>query len=85
MKPLVEICQSNLALGTYKVLEALENDPDLDVDILEYGCLGNCGECFQNPYALVEGELISASTPDELLDKIKKYIKENWMIDIDGH
>ncbi|WP_051430982.1 DUF1450 domain-containing protein [Thermicanus aegyptius] len=69
MRPIIEFCISNLASGTEMVKEALEKEPGLDV--VEYGCLGNCGECFTNPYALVNGEIISAMTPEELLEKIR--------------
>ncbi|GAB7388822.1 YuzB family protein [Bacillaceae bacterium] len=77
MRPLVEFCQSNLASYSQKVMEALENDPDLDVDVIDYGCLGYCGECFQGPYALVDGEFVAAQTAEELLAKIKEYVKKN--------
>ena len=43
MFPLVEFCISNMAKGGDVVYEKLENDPD--VDVLEYGCLQNCGIC----------------------------------------
>lgn len=79
MRHIIEFCVSNLASGTDKVKEALELYPDLDV--VEYGCLGNCGECFTNPYALVNGDIISAETPDELLRKIKGLLT---LTDING-
>ncbi|MDO6575475.1 DUF1450 domain-containing protein, partial [Staphylococcus pasteuri_A] len=43
MFPLVELCISNMAKGGDVVYEKLENDHDIDV--LEYGCLQNCGIC----------------------------------------
>jgi uncharacterized protein YuzB (UPF0349 family) len=42
----------------------------MDFDVLEYGCLGNCGLCARAPYALVNGELITAETAEELYKKI---------------
>ncbi|MFJ9501691.1 DUF1450 domain-containing protein [Brevibacillus centrosporus] len=77
MKPLVEFCASNVSSYTQSVLDALENDPDLDVDVLEYGCLGYCGECYMLPFALVNGKLVQAETADELLTKIKNKISED--------
>ncbi|USG66831.1 DUF1450 domain-containing protein [Brevibacillus ruminantium] len=77
MKALVEFCASNVSSYTKSVMEALENDPELDVDVLEYGCLGYCGECYMLPFALVNGELIQAETAEELLNKIKVKLKED--------
>jgi uncharacterized protein YuzB (UPF0349 family) len=56
------------------VKQTLEKDRSLDV--LEYGCLGNCGICAQQPYALVNGELIAAETAVELLRKIYQKIED---------
>ncbi|MFM1653673.1 YuzB family protein [Brevibacillus sp. B_LB10_24] len=77
MKPLVEFCASNASSYTQSVIEALEQDPDLDVDVVEYGCLGHCGECYMGPYALVNGDFVSAATAEELLEKIKAKIRED--------
>jgi uncharacterized protein YuzB (UPF0349 family) len=83
MRALVEFCASNVASYTQSVVEALENDPDLDVDVLEYGCLGYCGECYLQPFALVNGKLVQADDADELLEKIKKVLKEEEEFDDD--
>ncbi|MDA5110760.1 MULTISPECIES: DUF1450 domain-containing protein [Brevibacillus] len=77
MKPLVEFCASNVSSYTKSVMEALENDPELDVDVLEYGCLGHCGECYMQPFALVNGDLVQAATAEELLANIKKKLRED--------
>ncbi|ATO48846.1 YuzB family protein [Brevibacillus laterosporus] len=76
MKALVEFCSSNVISYTKPVMEALENDPDLDVDVVEYGCLGHCGECYMQPFALVNGDFITAETTDSLLTLIKEKIQE---------
>ncbi|CAM3350322.1 DUF1450 domain-containing protein [Brevibacillus invocatus] len=76
MKPLVEFCASNVASYTQAVVDALENDPELDVDVLEYGCLGYCGECYMEPFALVNGKLVQAPSAEALLDKIKKELQD---------
>lgn len=76
MKPLVEFCASNVSSYSQEVVDALENDSDLDVDVLEYGCLGYCGECYMKPFALVNGKLVQAETADELLAMIKNNIRE---------
>lgn len=77
MKPLVEFCSSNVSSYSKKVVAALENDPELDVDVMEYGCLGHCGECYMAPFALVNGDFVTAATADELLEKIKSKLRED--------
>ncbi len=77
IKPIIEFCVSNLANGSQKALEKLEKDPNLD--IIEYGCLGYCGICARNLYALVNGEIVTGETPDDLVDHIYQYLEENPM------
>jgi uncharacterized protein YuzB (UPF0349 family) len=74
MIPLVEFCVNNLSDEVLEVKKKLEEDPSIDV--IEYGCLGNCGLCAQKPYALVNGEIVTADTADELLKKIREAIEE---------
>lgn len=74
MRPIIEFCVNNMHMGTAEVMKQLEQNPDYDV--IEYGCLGNCGECFLFPYALVNGEIVAASTADELYSQILVKIKE---------
>lgn len=75
MNPLVEFCVSNLANGSQETFEVLEKDPNIDV--LEYGCLSYCTRCSEALYALVNGELVEADTPEELTKKIYQFIEEN--------
>lgn len=77
MKPIIEFCISNLANGAQAAFEKLEKDPNLD--IIEYGCLGYCGKCFQSLYALVNGEVVTANDPQELVNNIYEYLEENPM------
>ncbi|MBN2982846.1 MULTISPECIES: YuzB family protein [Cohnella] len=65
---IVEFCVTNMHHGTDRVLRKLEQLPD--VETVEYGCLGNCGECYLSPYALVNGTAVFAETADELYDRI---------------
>jgi uncharacterized protein YuzB (UPF0349 family) len=74
MRPIIEFCVNNMASGSEKVMKELEVNPDYDV--IDYGCLGNCGECYTNPYALVNGEIVSGESPEQLLDNIHKVIKQ---------
>ncbi|HWI47960.1 YuzB family protein [Rummeliibacillus sp. NPDC094406] len=75
MNPLVEFCVSNLANGSQETFEVLEKDPNIDV--LEYGCLSYCTRCSDTLYALVNGEMVEAETPEELTKKIYQFIEEN--------
>lgn len=75
MNPLVEFCVSNLANGSQETFEVLERDPNIDV--LEYGCLSYCSRCSEKLYALVNGEIVEADTPEELTKKIYQFIEEN--------
>lgn len=75
MNPLVEFCVSNLANGSQDTFEVLEMDPNIDV--LEYGCLSYCTKCSNSLYALVNGEMVEAETPEGLTKKIYEFIEEN--------
>lgn len=66
--PIVEFCVSNMHHGTDQVLKKLEKLPHIEV--IEYGCLGNCGECYLSPYALVNGESVVAETAEQLYDLV---------------
>ncbi|MCT4572091.1 DUF1450 domain-containing protein, partial [Bacillus thuringiensis] len=54
-----------------------EKDPNLDV--MEYGCLGYCGICFEGPFALVNGEVVQGATVEELVNNVYEYLDENPM------
>lgn len=77
IQPIIEFCISNLASGAQKALEILEKNPDLDV--IEYGCLGYCGKCASSLYALVNGEVVTGETPEELVENIYQFLDENPM------
>ncbi|SUM86568.1 putative DUF1450-containing protein [Staphylococcus saprophyticus] len=75
MNPIVEFCISNLAKGGDYVYNQLENDPGIDV--LEYGCLQNCGICSSGLYALVNGDIVEGESPDDLLQKNIRTYRRN--------
>ncbi len=77
IKPIIEFCISNLASGSQKALKTLEKDYDLDV--IEYGCLGYCGKCASTLFALVNGEVVTGETSEELVENIYQYLEENPM------
>lgn len=84
MRPIIEFCVNNTHHGTDKVMTRLEGNPEYDV--LEYGCLGNCGGCLRFLFALVNGEIVAGETTEELYEKIINKIEEirSWeQLDID--
>ncbi len=58
-----------------KTYEILERDPNIDV--LEYGCLSYCTKCSESFYAIVNGELVEADSPEALTEAIYQFIEEN--------
>lgn len=74
VRPIIEFCVNNMHHGTDETMKLLEQNPDYDV--IEYGCLGNCGQCFAEPYAMVDGEIVSAPDADRLYERIIEKIKE---------
>lgn len=74
MIPLIEFCTNNMHHGTDKIMERLEANPEYDV--IEYGCLGNCGQCYAEPFALVNGEIVFAESAEQLYDRIIAKIQE---------
>lgn len=74
-KPIIEFCMSNLASGAQKAREQLEKDSNLD--IIDYGCLGYCGKCAASLYTLVDGEVVTGETPDELVKNVYQHLEEN--------
>ncbi|WP_321166094.1 YuzB family protein [Bacillus sp. FJAT-28004] len=73
-KTMIEFCASNMHHGTDRIMNLFEQNDEYEVT--EYGCLGNCGECYLNPFALVEGQIVSAESVDELYDNILKAIEQ---------
>lgn len=73
-KPMIEFCASNMHHGTDEIMNRLEQDDAYEV--IEYGCLGNCGECYLRPYALVDGTIVAVDNVDELYDAIMKAIEQ---------
>lgn len=74
MRQMVEFCISRLTPDVEAIKEELEDDPD--VDVLETSCLSHCEVCAQTPYALVNGEVVTGKTGEELGINIRKAIKD---------
>ena len=68
---MIEVCDINpICLLD---IEALETEYH-EVTVLKNSCLSNCTICAKNPYAFVDGEIMTAETPEQLLENIKQYI-----------
>lgn len=73
-KPMIEFCASNMHHGTDRIMKTFEEDEEFEVN--EYGCLGNCGECYLKPFALVEGTIVAVESVDELHEQILKALEQ---------
>ena len=71
---IVEFCVSNAHHGTEGLIDKLNQLPD--VETIEYGCLGNCGECYLSPYVMVNGETVVAETAEALYEAILQAFDE---------
>lgn len=74
MRPIIEFCASNTGHGTEALQKKLEQNPEYDV--IEYGCLNNCGQCYLQPFAMVDGEIVEADSPAGLEAAIEAAIEE---------
>jgi uncharacterized protein YuzB (UPF0349 family) len=84
MRPIIEFCNNNMHHGTEKLMQTLELNKDYDVIL--YGCLGNCGQCLSEPFALVNGTIVEADTKDELQVKIDVQVQQElamWELNAD--
>ena len=75
MNPMVEFCISNLANGSQATYEVLERDQTST--FWNMVCLSYCTKCSESFYAIVNGELVEADSPDELTKAIYQFIEEN--------
>ncbi|MCL6592409.1 MAG: YuzB family protein [Alicyclobacillus sp.] len=70
---LVEVCDANRACTP--ALFALEAEFP-GVTVMETACLSLCEQCAQGPYVLVNGEPITADTPEALLAQVRTVITQ---------
>lgn len=69
----VEFCAINLGTHSYKVKSIIEKEPD--VEVITFGCLKNCSNCFKQQYAKVNGEIVTGDTPELLIENIFQRMK----------
>ncbi len=70
----IEFCAGNVR-ENQKVWEVFEKVPG--VELIDYGCLGYCGNCYSEAFAIVEGRLINAETSESLIKKISQKLNED--------
>ncbi|WP_394234763.1 DUF1450 domain-containing protein [Niallia oryzisoli] len=70
----VKFCPCNFEDEMEMVKEKLQECED--VSIWEERCLLYCGQCLVEPFAVVNGENITADSPDELLVEIQNCLNE---------
>ncbi len=75
MRVMIEFCNGNRHHGTESLILELENREDCDAIV--YGCLGNCGECFAMPFAMVEGQIKAAESVELLREHILTTLEED--------
>ncbi|WP_149454283.1 DUF1450 domain-containing protein [Pasteuria penetrans] len=78
MRPLLEFCVNNLCPDVQRMRKRLEEEGEWD--IVEYPCLGNCGLCAAAPFVLLEGEVVTARTGEELEKAIREAILDGSTI-----
>lgn len=73
---MIEFCRANLSNGSGQVRDQLliPDESIGEVEVMEYECLGNCGQCYLQPFAMVEGTIVAGDTPEELLENIKAFV-----------
>jgi uncharacterized protein YuzB (UPF0349 family) len=72
----VEFCEKNL--DRFLTEETFPKYKDFftekNVNYKEYECQSKCKECKKAPYAIVNGEFVTADSSDALLEKLKKQL-----------
>ncbi|GAB6927136.1 YuzB family protein [Paenibacillus sp. JCM 10914] len=68
MSIMIEFCTNNSYFGTDQLLLPLEKQ--FDCQVIEYGCLTSCGQCYLMPFAYVDGDWVEAPTAEELYEAV---------------
>ena len=74
----VEFCISNLSFGSADTYDELIKREDIIIE--EAGCTSNCETCDSCLFAIVNSEIVTANTADELLQRIEEKIQENPLL-----
>lgn len=68
----LEICIGNSPVGIMSILQIIREEfPSIQVK--EWGCLGNCHNCFRKPFVLLnDTTLVQGEDADDLLDQLRR-------------
>ncbi|MCK8817247.1 YuzB family protein [Natroniella sulfidigena] len=70
----VQFCENNLSTGSGQIAEKIQREVE-DIQLEVKACLGLCADCAVGPFALVDGDLIQATSTDELHQKLLKELE----------
>ncbi|WP_142415325.1 DUF1450 domain-containing protein [Hathewaya massiliensis] len=70
----VFFCENNISKGLEPIIEKLELEFS-NVTIYKESCLGHCGDCMANFYAIIDSDMIVGDTAEELYENIKLKLK----------
>jgi uncharacterized protein YuzB (UPF0349 family) len=75
-KAKIEFCQRNLEQFLQEENFAAYNEflSSKSVSYKEFECQSRCKECRLSPYAIVNGDFVTAEDSDELLKKMAEYL-----------
>ncbi|MDK2934070.1 MAG: hypothetical protein PWP27_1880 [Clostridiales bacterium] len=73
-KKVVHFCENNFGFGTDDLVSNLA-DEEFEVEVDP--CMGHCGECAEGPIAVINDELITADSIDELHNKIIEAVENS--------
>lgn len=60
----IECCTNNLTMDSWETLRKSEIEFD------QQYCLQRCGVCHDGPFVVIDGEMISGASYDEIIDQI---------------
>lgn len=68
----IKFCRTNYCNGTAPIKEQAESN--LNYQVQEEDCLGNCGQCYLESFVVVDGEFVAVSTYEELVEKLNERV-----------
>ncbi|MCK8827394.1 DUF1450 domain-containing protein [Natroniella acetigena] len=70
----IQFCENNFSTGSGQVAEKIQREIK-DIQLEVKACLGLCADCAIGPFALLDGDLIQATSSDELLEKLLEKLR----------
>ncbi len=64
----IRFCTTNYSNGTAAIKEKMQDN--LQVEVQEDHCLGNCGQCYLESFVEVNGQFIAITSYEELADQL---------------